>query len=95
MVKLKSHKLSLKRFHQTLKSLLHAYCMELDRGWEEGLPWLLLAVREVVQVSTGFSPNDQVFGHSVRRLFCKVVANCLRTLIDCMNGFMHRLYMEK
>ena len=56
---------ALERFHQTLKSLLRAYCMELGRGWEEGLPWLLLASREVVQESTGFSPNELVFGHSV------------------------------
>ena len=31
--------------------------------WEEGLPWLLLAAREVVQESTWVSPNDLVFGH--------------------------------
>ena len=34
--------------------------------WEEGLPWLLLAAREVTQESTGFSPNELVFGHTVR-----------------------------
>ncbi len=53
-------------FHQTLKSLLRAYCVELNRDWEEGLPWLLLAAREVQQESFGFSPNDLVFGHRVR-----------------------------
>lgn len=42
--------------------------MQLDRDWEEGLPWLMLASREVVQESTGFSPNDLVFGHRVRGL---------------------------
>ncbi len=30
------------------------------------MPWLLLAAREVVQGSTGFSPNDLVFGPSVQ-----------------------------
>ena len=30
---------ALERFHQTIKSLLCAYCTELDRDWEEGLPW--------------------------------------------------------
>ena len=54
---------ALERFHQTLKSLLHAYCTELNRDWEEGRPWLLLAAREIVQKSTGFNPNDLVFGH--------------------------------
>ena len=54
---------ALERFHQTLKSLLRAYCVELGKDWEEGLPWLMLAAREVVQESTGFSPNQLVFGH--------------------------------
>uniref|UniRef100_A0AAQ4RE84 Gypsy retrotransposon integrase-like protein 1 n=1 Tax=Gasterosteus aculeatus aculeatus TaxID=481459 RepID=A0AAQ4RE84_GASAC len=56
------------RFHQTLKSLLRACCTEVGRDWEEGLPWLMLmlSAREVVQGSTGFSPNDLVFGHTVR-----------------------------
>ncbi len=35
---------------------------------EIGLPWLLLAAREVVQERTGFSPNDLGFGHKVRDL---------------------------
>ncbi|XP_039542155.1 uncharacterized protein LOC120489424 isoform X2 [Pimephales promelas] len=59
---------ALERFHQSLKSLLRAYCVQLDRDWEEGLPWMMLAAREVVQESTGFSPNDLVFGHNVRGL---------------------------
>lgn len=59
---------ALERFHQTLKSLLRSYCVELGSDWEEGLPWLLLATREVVQESMGFSPNELVFGHSVRLL---------------------------
>lgn len=37
---------ALERFHQSLKSLLRAYCTELSRDWEQGLPWLLLAARE-------------------------------------------------
>lgn len=31
---------------------------ELDRDWKEGLPWLMLAAREVSQESLGFSPNE-------------------------------------
>ena len=57
---------ALERFHQTLKSLLRSYCTELKRDWEEGLPWLMLAAREVVQESTGFSPSELVFAHNVR-----------------------------
>lgn len=55
-----------KRFHQMLKSLLRAYCIELDKDWEDGLAWLMLATRDAAQESTGFSPNDLVFGHKVQ-----------------------------
>ncbi len=88
---------ALERFHQTLKSLLRTYCMELGRDWEEGLPWLMLAAREVTQESTGFSPNELVFGHTVRGPVA-VLADSLReaeppqNLIDFVNGFRHRLY---
>ncbi|KAF7654545.1 hypothetical protein LDENG_00068500 [Lucifuga dentata] len=57
---------ALEWFHQTLKSMLRSYCVQMNRDWEEGLPWLLLAAREVIQESTGFSPNELVFGHTVR-----------------------------
>ncbi|KAL1277255.1 hypothetical protein QQF64_023928 [Cirrhinus molitorella] len=57
---------ALERFHQTLKSLLRAYCTEMGGDWEEGLPWLMLSACEVCQESTGFSPKDLVFGHTVR-----------------------------
>lgn len=53
-------------FHQTLKAMLHANCVQLKGDWEEGLQWLLLVAREVVQESTGFSPNDLVFSHMAR-----------------------------
>lgn len=48
-----------------LKSLLCRYGVELNWDWEEELPWLLLAAREVVQDRTIFSPNELFFGHSV------------------------------
>uniref|UniRef100_A0A3B4UD58 Gypsy retrotransposon integrase-like protein 1 n=1 Tax=Seriola dumerili TaxID=41447 RepID=A0A3B4UD58_SERDU len=57
---------ALERFHQTLKSVLRAYCTELGKDWEESLPWLMLAAREVTQESTGFSANELVFAHTVR-----------------------------
>jgi len=53
---------ALERIHQTLKSLLRSYCVELGSDWEDGLPWLLM---RVTQESIGFSPNDLVFGHEV------------------------------
>uniref|UniRef100_A0A8C2BUT8 Gypsy retrotransposon integrase-like protein 1 n=1 Tax=Cyprinus carpio TaxID=7962 RepID=A0A8C2BUT8_CYPCA len=58
---------TLERFHQTLKTMLRAYCIDANRDWAEGLPLLTLAVRETVQESLGFSPAELVFGHTVRR----------------------------
>ncbi|KAL1275958.1 hypothetical protein QQF64_035581 [Cirrhinus molitorella] len=57
---------ALERFHQTLKSMLRAYCVETGKEWVDGLPLLMLAVRSTVQESLGFSPAELVFGHTVR-----------------------------
>lgn len=57
---------AVERFHQTLKSMLRAYCLESGKEWVEGLPLLMFAVREAKQESTGFSPAELVFGHTVR-----------------------------
>ena len=69
----------------------------MDRDWEEGLPWLLLATREMTQESTGFSPNDLVFGHTVRGPLNLLYeqwkdAELSGNLVDYVNGFCHRLY---
>lgn len=56
---------ALECFHQTLKSLLLTCCTEFGKDREEGLPCLMLAAREVTQESTGFSPNELVFAHTV------------------------------
>ena len=71
--------------------------MQLNADWEEGLPWLLLAAREVTQESTGFSPNELVFGHMVRGLLAALKsgweeAEPPQNLIDYVNGFSHCLY---
>ena len=88
---------ALERFHQTLKSLLRSYCVELGSDWEEGLPWLLLAIREVVQESTGFSPNELVFGHDVRGPTAVLADEwCTEeapvNVLDYVSGFRYRLY---
>uniref|UniRef100_A0A3B4TE40 Gypsy retrotransposon integrase-like protein 1 n=1 Tax=Seriola dumerili TaxID=41447 RepID=A0A3B4TE40_SERDU len=88
---------ALERFHQSLKSLLRSYCVQMDRDWEEGLPWLMLAARDVTQESTGFSPNDLVFGHTVRGPLTVLSdqwkeAEPPKNLIDYVNGFRHRLF---
>ena len=60
---------ALEWFHQTLKSMLQAYCMEFEKDWDEGVPLMLFAVREVVQESVGFRPSELVFAHSVHGPF--------------------------
>ncbi len=89
---------ALERFHQTLKSLLRSYCTELGSDWDGGLQWLLLAAREAVQESTGFSPNELVFGHTVRGPLAAlkdgwVEAEPPKNLIDFVNGFRHHLFV--
>lgn len=57
---------ALKKFHQSLKSMLRTYCLGHKADWDEGVPLVLFAIREVVQESLGFSPAELVFGHSDR-----------------------------
>ena len=57
---------ALERFHQTLKTMLRAYCYEQEKDWDEGIPLLLFAIRESVQESLGFSPFELVYGREVR-----------------------------
>ncbi len=57
---------AIKRFHQTLKSMLRTFCVEHEKEWDEHNPLLLFAVRNITQASLGFSPSELVFGHTVR-----------------------------
>lgn len=55
---------ALEKLYQTFKSRCTAF-VEWNPDWEEELPWLLLAAREVVQESTRFSLDERVFGHTM------------------------------
>uniref|UniRef100_A0A9J7X6G8 Integrase catalytic domain-containing protein n=1 Tax=Cyprinus carpio carpio TaxID=630221 RepID=A0A9J7X6G8_CYPCA len=57
---------ALERFHQTMKSMLKKYCVEMGNEWDEGIPFILFAIRETVQESLRCCPADLFFGHSVR-----------------------------
>lgn len=87
----------LEQFQQTLKSWLRAYCTEMNRDWDEGLQWLLLAAREACQESIRFTTNDLVFGHRVHNLLAvlwdKWIVAPPPNLIEYVNGFRHRLYV--
>ncbi|KAJ8356897.1 hypothetical protein SKAU_G00196910 [Synaphobranchus kaupii] len=55
-------------FNQTLKKMLKK-TMEADgRNWDQLLPFVLFAIREVPQVSTGFSPFELLYGRRPRGL---------------------------
>lgn len=57
---------ALKRFHATLKTMLRTYCMGNQEDWDKGVSFVLFAMREATQESTGFSPFELIFGHRVR-----------------------------
>ena len=54
------------RFNQTLKQMLRKVIAEDGRDWDEMLPYVLYAFREVPQASTGFTPFELLYGRDVR-----------------------------
>ncbi|KAL1264151.1 hypothetical protein QQF64_004506 [Cirrhinus molitorella] len=46
--------------------MLMKFVSETGKDWDNGLPYLLFAYREVPQASTGFSPFELLFAHQVR-----------------------------
>uniref|UniRef100_A0A8C3HS24 Gypsy retrotransposon integrase-like protein 1 n=1 Tax=Chrysemys picta bellii TaxID=8478 RepID=A0A8C3HS24_CHRPI len=56
------------RFNRTLKDMLRKFPPEDLRRWDQLLPPLLLAVREVPQSSTKFSPFELLYGRRPRGL---------------------------
>jgi len=54
------------RFNQTLKNMLRKFINETGSDWNQWMPYLLFAYREVPQASTGFSPFELLYGHNVR-----------------------------
>ena len=56
----------LERHHQTLKQALSKYCMQNAKDWDEGLPFVLFAIRNAVQESLGFSPAELLYGRELR-----------------------------
>jgi hypothetical protein len=54
------------RFNQTLKQMLRKFVVDKSDDWDQWLPYLLFAYREVPQASTGFSPFELLYGREVR-----------------------------
>ena len=56
----------LERFHRTVKSMLKA-CGETYHGdWDNLLPWVMFAFREVPVEGLGYSPFELLFGRNVK-----------------------------
>lgn len=58
----------LERFIKTLKAMLSKAIDKDGRNWDQLLPYLLFAVREVPQSSTGFPRFDLLYSHKPRGL---------------------------
>ncbi|XP_067288440.1 uncharacterized protein [Pseudorasbora parva] len=58
------------RFNQTLKSMLRKFVSDTGADWDQWLPYLMFAYREVPQSSTGFSPFEMLYGRQVRGPLC-------------------------
>ncbi|KAL3879165.1 hypothetical protein ACJMK2_031474 [Sinanodonta woodiana] len=54
------------RFNGTLKSMLRKFCTNNNNEWDEMLPFLLFAYREVPHEETGFAPFEMLYGWPVR-----------------------------
>ena len=53
------------RFNRTLKTILRKATVKEGKDWDNLLPYLLFAYREVPQASTGFSPFELLYGRQV------------------------------
>ena len=54
------------RLNGTLKSTLRKFVNKTGKDWDEYIPYLLFAYREVPQESTGFTPFELLYGRRVR-----------------------------
>ena len=54
------------RFNGTLKAMFKKLTSKNQKDWDELLPYLLFAYREVPQESTGFAPFELLDGRRVR-----------------------------
>ena len=57
---------ALERFHQNMKTMLRCYCVEHEKDWDVGLPYVLFAARDSKQESLGFTSFELVYAHAPR-----------------------------
>jgi hypothetical protein len=88
---------ALERYHQTMKTMLRAYCLDHPDDWDKGIPFVLFASRDAPNESTGYSPFELVYGHEVRGPLKFVKERLLNqsenpNLLDYVSGFRERLF---
>ena len=54
------------KFNGVLKKMLKTYVRSKPKTWDEYIPYLLFAYREVPNESTGFSPFELLYGRHIR-----------------------------
>ena len=57
---------AIERFHRTLKEMVRLCSDRFPGEWDAAMPFLMFAVRDSVNESTGFTPFQLVYGHEVR-----------------------------
>lgn len=45
--------------------MMQKYCCETGKDWDEGLPFMLFAIRDTKEELLGFRPAELVFGQNV------------------------------
>ena len=53
------------RFNRILEAMLSKFAGENQKDWDQYLPLLMMAYRSSVHESTGFTPNEMMFGREV------------------------------
>jgi len=63
---------SIERANKTLEEILRKFLADHTRDWDTLIPYLLLALREIPNESTKYSPAQLVFGRQLRGLLAVV-----------------------
>ena len=84
----------LERWHQTFKSMLCKFCIENNPNWDEGIDYLLFAIREAPQESTGFSPFELLYGRNLRGPLALIKEDWLKNKDSTQNRTVKQ-YLDK
>ena len=69
---------AVERWYQTMKQMLRTFMGTHQKDWDEGIPFVLFASRDSVQIALRFTPFELVYSHSPRG-FLKLVKDKLLT----------------